>query len=153
MVHLVSYLNSRGRPLKVEDPSIIIEYNTPYANAADHISQEIRYQLWSIIIKTLGEPNFGLWISRKFMRNFMIEFVSIAVTIAKFVACAQSEMVTPIGIGEDNKVQQIVLKIPIRDTLHDDYLSAINPSSLLFVLYSISKAYCFVNNRMHQIAA
>ncbi len=87
------------------------------------------------------------------MRNFMIEFVSIAVTIAKFVACTQSEMVTPIGIGEDNKVQQIVLKIPIRDTLHDDYLSAINPSSLLFVLYSISKAYCFVNNRMHQIAA
>jgi hypothetical protein len=83
------------------------------------------------------------------MRNFMIEFV----TIAKFVACAQSEMVTPIGIGEDNKVQQIVLKIPIQHTLHDGYLSVINPSSLLFVLYSIGKAYCFVNNRMHQIAA
>ena len=74
----------------------------------------------------------------------MIEFVPIA----KFVACAQSEMVSPIEVYIENGVQQIVLKIALQDTFQDDYLSVINPFSFLFSLYSISEIHCFVNNRI-----
>jgi hypothetical protein len=40
VVHLVSYLHCRAT-LKVEDPRAMSEHGTLYANAADHVSQEI----------------------------------------------------------------------------------------------------------------
>jgi hypothetical protein len=79
----------------------------------------------------------------------MIDFVSVAVTIAKFFARAQSEVVSPIEVYMENRAQQIVLKIPLQDTFQDDYLSVITPSLCLFSLYSISEIQCFVNNRIH----